>query len=546
MTKIIQRHDTAANWASANPVLAQGEMGIETDTRKFKFGDGATAWVDLAYASSEGGGGVSDYNELTNKPKINNVELSGNNTSTDLGLQDVFSTKNPINMLVETVSPTKNVAIDKAANVITVSSTQTAGTPNADNKINISAKNNLDKEGIVFYNYISLPIDGNTVYVNNTNNIFLGLYASDGSFIPKFVFGNNSSSSDGAFYVSSITNSGNYKVCQAVNLALSSSVRNSTLYRAIRIDKANNTVYLSNVQTGDTKPCILTNEIHINALQECTTVMLVSSQANLDYGLQNTKSYWIGALQYDSTEFKIPTASEAASLLKKYPDDAIVTRYLNLNVDNTTIKINESGALEAIAPANMITTDNIASDATISTMNSAVEAAQSDITTLSTTVESNTTKIEQVKMYPKFLYGSGKIVDASGDTTEGVGNFTLTLYNNGKCRIDFVFKITTAGTAASNFNWGISTALLKAINSDIPNITVTYGGYAVYLNSNGTKDDSLNNYGGHATGSSDGSRWTFGRIYQATGEYGGWNSAKFPVGTFVYGCAIGTFNINEV
>lgn len=43
------RNDTAANWASANPVLAQGEMGLETDTRQFKFGDGVTAWNSLDY-----------------------------------------------------------------------------------------------------------------------------------------------------------------------------------------------------------------------------------------------------------------------------------------------------------------------------------------------------------------------------------------------------------------------------------------------------------------------------------------------------------------
>lgn len=57
MTKIIQRHDTAANWTSINPVLAAGEMGVETDTNKFKFGDGATAWSSLAYATSGSGGG---------------------------------------------------------------------------------------------------------------------------------------------------------------------------------------------------------------------------------------------------------------------------------------------------------------------------------------------------------------------------------------------------------------------------------------------------------------------------------------------------------
>ena len=43
------RHDTAANWTSVNPVLLEGEVGIETDTRKQKFGDGVTAWNSLPY-----------------------------------------------------------------------------------------------------------------------------------------------------------------------------------------------------------------------------------------------------------------------------------------------------------------------------------------------------------------------------------------------------------------------------------------------------------------------------------------------------------------
>ena len=44
------RHDTAANWTSANPVLANGELGIETDTNKMKVGNGSTAWNSKAYA----------------------------------------------------------------------------------------------------------------------------------------------------------------------------------------------------------------------------------------------------------------------------------------------------------------------------------------------------------------------------------------------------------------------------------------------------------------------------------------------------------------
>jgi len=43
------RRDSAANWTSNNPTLASGEIGIETDTLKFKIGDGSTAWTSLDY-----------------------------------------------------------------------------------------------------------------------------------------------------------------------------------------------------------------------------------------------------------------------------------------------------------------------------------------------------------------------------------------------------------------------------------------------------------------------------------------------------------------
>ena len=48
--KVLQlRRDVAATWTSNNPTLAAGEIGVETDTLKFKIGDGSTAWVSLAY-----------------------------------------------------------------------------------------------------------------------------------------------------------------------------------------------------------------------------------------------------------------------------------------------------------------------------------------------------------------------------------------------------------------------------------------------------------------------------------------------------------------
>jgi len=61
--KIQIRRDTAANWTSANPTLAQGELGIETDTLKVKAGTGSTAWTSLGYLINTGG--YAAYSDTT-------------------------------------------------------------------------------------------------------------------------------------------------------------------------------------------------------------------------------------------------------------------------------------------------------------------------------------------------------------------------------------------------------------------------------------------------------------------------------------------------
>ena len=48
-TRMQQRRGTASQWTSANPVLNAGELGWESDTNKFKIGDGTNHWADLDY-----------------------------------------------------------------------------------------------------------------------------------------------------------------------------------------------------------------------------------------------------------------------------------------------------------------------------------------------------------------------------------------------------------------------------------------------------------------------------------------------------------------
>jgi hypothetical protein len=52
--RLQQRRDTAANWTSNNPTLAAGEIGLETDTSKFKVGTGSATWTSLAYGGIQG------------------------------------------------------------------------------------------------------------------------------------------------------------------------------------------------------------------------------------------------------------------------------------------------------------------------------------------------------------------------------------------------------------------------------------------------------------------------------------------------------------
>lgn len=52
-TRFQQRRGTAARWAQVNPVLREGEIGLELDTRRIKFGDGVTPWNDIEYSTQE-------------------------------------------------------------------------------------------------------------------------------------------------------------------------------------------------------------------------------------------------------------------------------------------------------------------------------------------------------------------------------------------------------------------------------------------------------------------------------------------------------------
>ena len=86
MPKQVQiRRDTAALWTSIDPTLAQGELGMETDTGKLKIGNGTTTWKNLTYLATT----VSppDWSSVTQEARIQSSDIaSGDNLSYDVDI----------------------------------------------------------------------------------------------------------------------------------------------------------------------------------------------------------------------------------------------------------------------------------------------------------------------------------------------------------------------------------------------------------------------------------------------------------------------------
>ena len=76
VARIQIRRDTSADWTSTNPTLSEGELGYETNTDKFKIGDGATAWNSLGYVIY-----TPSFSDILNKPT----------TVAGYGITDAFS-----------------------------------------------------------------------------------------------------------------------------------------------------------------------------------------------------------------------------------------------------------------------------------------------------------------------------------------------------------------------------------------------------------------------------------------------------------------------
>ena len=169
-TRMQQRRGTAQQWTDANPILAAGEIGFETDTGQFKIGDGTNHWADISYFKNleDLGGSLDDYILLTEKGAANGVAtLNGQG-------------RIPLGQLADLVSGAPEVldTLGEIADAVQVA--QTALT-SVDGALDVHAQKTTDVHGIadvsqlVTSSTLNTAVDGVnaslTAHANDTTNI---------------------------------------------------------------------------------------------------------------------------------------------------------------------------------------------------------------------------------------------------------------------------------------------------------------------------------------------------------------------------------------
>jgi len=77
------RRDTVENWEEYNPILADGEIGIERDSQRFKLGDGIKVWTELPYSSNRL---TDDYFAYIDKEDVVNMAYGSEGELTETTL----------------------------------------------------------------------------------------------------------------------------------------------------------------------------------------------------------------------------------------------------------------------------------------------------------------------------------------------------------------------------------------------------------------------------------------------------------------------------
>lgn len=189
MTKIQLRRDTASNFTSKNPILAEGEAGFEIDTNKLKVGNGTSPWNELDYLAGEGGGSSIDAYTKAEVEKLLD------------GKANKFKPQLPLALSEET-----DIIVDAEITDTDVVFTG-AGNSYWETDGSMTLSSNLLKDGQIS-NYVAFPLKQNQILkvpsmfggdMTSSNSLlycWLGDFDEEGHFLPYVALTNTQRSGD--------------------------------------------------------------------------------------------------------------------------------------------------------------------------------------------------------------------------------------------------------------------------------------------------------------------------------------------------------------
>lgn len=229
-TRIQMRRGTASRWTTVNPVLLSGELGVETDTNKFKIGDGSTAWSNLAYQGSITGTDVTNalgytpYNSSNPNGYTSNVGTvtSVNNTQPDANGNVTIQTGGTVDQTFDDTSTNAQSGTAVKDAFLSYSGSEISVMPNINDIVSLgqvigdNSWSNVTYDGTKFVaisqtGYISTSTDGETwtTPVQNSdlgNNTWRGLVYDGTKFVALGSSGWISTSTDGTTWTTAIQN----------------------------------------------------------------------------------------------------------------------------------------------------------------------------------------------------------------------------------------------------------------------------------------------------------------------------------------------------
>jgi hypothetical protein len=159
------RRGTASEWTAANPTLAVAEFGVETDTDKFKLGDGATAWTSLAYGGIKGDDGTSGVVTATSPLTYNagtstvGIDLSAYDTSSEVDTK-LADSKLASFITDATTARTLTTAADEGKTLQFTSASATVLTVDASSDFTVGARVDIIADGA---GELTVTADGATI-----------------------------------------------------------------------------------------------------------------------------------------------------------------------------------------------------------------------------------------------------------------------------------------------------------------------------------------------------------------------------------------------